>query len=31
MRTLVFTNNHMLDDEANTITFIRTGTHSDLF
>ena len=22
---------YMLDDEANTITFIRTGTHSDLF
>lgn len=22
---------YMLDDEANTVTFLRTGTHADLF
>lgn len=22
---------YMVDDEANTVTFLRTGTHSDLF
>jgi mRNA interferase YafQ len=22
---------YMLDNEANTVTFLRTGTHSDLF